>query len=406
MNIVIVSNVDFPWNRGIDRAVRAFLEGGHNVFVAAENRKNLPRFDQYLDSVKIYRLKGSKNRFLLRIINNHVPFNIFWLFFLFKLAFKTKPDLIVVREIHLIPLVSLIRFLWGIPIFLDMREAYPYAVEVWGKSSLLHYITRNIFLIKLFERISVRLSDHIFVVAQSQVERIIKSYSYKSNRISIVPNTVNKEYHHKASILYEKRIRRIQNNINKSPFVLRLVYIGEILPYRDIGTFIDGLTIAVERGAKVEFTIIGEGEDAYMKKLYQMIEKTSNVIMKKYLPADEVASALAEFDYGVISYELNNHTNNTIPGKLCEYLSLGLPVISTKIKDIVDFNDSFDFGFFVSDSKDSNEVAGIICKIYEGRWDALLRQAQEARRLYDEKMSYKTAISAYLDSLGKIKSSY
>ena len=47
---------------------------------------------------------------------------------------------------------------------------------------------------------------------------------------------------------------------------------------------------------------------------------------------------MRNFDVGIIPYIKNEYTNNISPAKLNEYLSLGLPCVSTDLNEIKNFN--------------------------------------------------------------------
>jgi glycosyltransferase involved in cell wall biosynthesis len=392
--VLIISICDFPWNRGVDRAVRAFLEKGHEVCIAAENRNGLPVKDKYLGRVDIYRLPGFKNRVISRIVNNNFPFNPFWGVFIIRLLRKLKPDVIIVREIHLVLAAAFSRLFYKAPIFLDMREAYPYVMEVRRKTNLLDILTRNIFLTKLLEYFSVSLSDFIYVVIESQVKRISENYGYPIERIGIVPNTISKEFHEKAQKYFKLRIENIRRKKDE-PFTPNFVYTGFISQHRNIEPFIDAVKSALQKGINMQLTIIGEGNKACIDNVKKQISGVDEIIFRGFVSPEDVVSELSQFDYGIITYKLTRHTNHTMPGKFCEYISIGLPFVSTAIDEIVKLNEGYDCGYFISDGEDKNDILNVLMQVHAKGWDGLEKQSKEARRLYLEKMSYLEAIKGY-----------
>jgi len=68
------------------------------------------------------------------------------------------------------------------------------------------------------------------------------------------------------------------------------------------------------------------------------IEKLKNVKFFGSISHDKIPNYVRNFDVGIIPYIKNEYTNNISPAKLNEYLSLGLPCVSTDLNEIKNFN--------------------------------------------------------------------
>ena len=388
MRILLVFHGEFPWNRGIGRAASAFSHHGHEVVILARNLSQSEQ-NEKKPEYTITRPSSSRLKWLNRLKFNNFPLNPLMVFYIWRAARAYDVGVIVVREIHLVLASFLVAKLRGIPLCLDMKEAYPYAVEVWGKQRLYHHLSRNRFLVALLERLSVALSDHVYVVCPSQVSRLVSRYQLEPSRITIVPNTVAVEYDERARELFEERVRAMSTESGS----ISLVYVGNVSRYRGVEAII--AAIRARGDSAMTFTIIGRGDPDYMNELQELAGDSAHILFEKFVAPEKVAETLSRFHYGVISYEMNNHVNHSMPGKFCEYLSLGLPVISTEITDIRDYWKDYDCGLLVKDANDEGAMLSVLSDIASTPWSRYRHRVREARRLYEEKLSYELAVDGY-----------
>ena len=60
---------------------------------------------------------------------------------------------------------------------------------------------------------------------------------------------------------------------------------------------------------------------------------------------------MLKFNVGIIPYIINEFTNNVYSSKLNEYLSLGIPVVSTNLNEVRYFNSEHDNIIDLADDK-------------------------------------------------------
>ncbi len=71
---------------------------------------------------------------------------------------------------------------------------------------------------------------------------------------------------------------------------------------------------------------------------FKLLKKQKNIKFFGQISHEKIPETLSNFDVGIIPYKVNLFTNSIYPLKLNEYLAAGLPVISTGIKTILEFN--------------------------------------------------------------------
>ena len=94
------------------------------------------------------------------------------------------------------------------------------------------------------------------------------------------------------------------------------------------------LTNLIQQLPDYLFVLVGDlkqGESRGLKEL-------PNVFLPGRQPFEKLGSFYATFDLGLIPYKRNQHTDGVFPTKYFEYLSAGVPVLSSQLPDLVALN--------------------------------------------------------------------
>ena len=109
-------------------------------------------------------------------------------------------------------------------------------------------------------------------------------------------------------------------------------YIGAITEVFDQ----DLVEFICEKNPNLNFVIIGR-KYVNVKKL----EKFKNVFFLNEIKHNKLPSYIKGFDLGIIPYKVNEFTHSVYSSKLNEYLAMGLPVVSTNLKESKIYNKNF-----------------------------------------------------------------
>ena len=71
---------------------------------------------------------------------------------------------------------------------------------------------------------------------------------------------------------------------------------------------------------------------------FKLLKRQKNIKFFGLINHEKIPETLSNFNVGIIPYKVNLFTNSIYPLKLNEYLAAGLPVISTGIKTISEFD--------------------------------------------------------------------
>ncbi len=127
---------------------------------------------------------------------------------------------------------------------------------------------------------------------------------------------------------------------------LRLGFFGLIRDWVDI----ELLAKVAEKRPKWNFVIIGDNDSSIDIKKYATL---SNIHFLGRKPYSELPSYCRYLDVGLIPFKINDLTYAVNPIKLREYLSAGLPVVSTPMPEVMLYKDLVE----IADSPESFEKA-------------------------------------------------
>jgi glycosyltransferase involved in cell wall biosynthesis len=83
-----------------------------------------------------------------------------------------------------------------------------------------------------------------------------------------------------------------------------------------------------------------------------ILPRAANIEYTGFTPYEQLPAVMAGFDVALMPFALNEATRSISPTKTLEYLAAGLPVVSTRVPDVV-----VDYGTVVHLADDANEFA-------------------------------------------------
>jgi len=259
-------------------------------------------------------------RFSLKTRN--FPKNIFWqaikfLEFSFRCLLessKLKPDVLSVHALALLPLGILSKVVNGHALVYDAHEL---ETERAGLSGFRKRIA------KWLERKTIPKCDLVIVVSESIADWYEREYSIA--RPCVVMNAPLRREKTSSDKLRERL------GVPHDQYIL--LYQGGLSKVRGIQVLLAAMTVRSDRSVAAVFMGYGELEQEIIKASKQ----SSNVFYLPAVPPGDVLEWTASADFGAafivptcLSYLY------CMPNKLFEYAMVGLPVLSTKTKDMAD----------------------------------------------------------------------
>lgn len=321
-SILYVWDADYPWDIRTEKTCAALTEAGYDVHIVARNRKRLPLLEIRAEGT-VHRMPvwGWAGRF-----DSALGFPAFFSPRWRRLISKTTRDvgakLIIVRDLPLCPTAVRAGRQLGVPVMLDMAEHYPAimrALRETGRQAVFDWIVRNPALVQLVERYSIRHVDHILTVANEMSDRLVVMGVDRA-RITRVGNT--------PLITADPQVGARPSRDAAVPVV---VYLGILEVVRGIGDLIDAAALLRQRGIRVKLLLIGSGRDEQLFRLRAASAglNSNEVEFAGFVPYARAMEFVAAADIGVLPLHRNEHMDTTEPNKLFDYMSVGIPVITS-----------------------------------------------------------------------------
>jgi glycosyltransferase involved in cell wall biosynthesis len=273
--------------------------GGYEIFIVGYPSKNPPR---ETGSLHFFPLKKfgrlSFGRFAASI-------NIF------KIVYKVKPKVLIVNTHELLIVAMLNRILFGTRIIYDIQENY------W----------RNILQTNAFPKL-VRP----FLAAWVRLKEKLASPYFHWNFLAEKGYEKELDFIGKKHTIIENKVKLPSGFQRKTdPTKTRLLFSGTLA--ESTGVF-EAIELAKRlRGleSSIELLIIGFcALPQTLKDIQQAIQSSPFITLiggDSLIPHTRIMEAIANSDFGLISYRMSPHIENSIPTKLYEYLGCQLPIL-------------------------------------------------------------------------------
>ncbi len=327
MKLLKIWDSEYPWDVRAEKVMRSLTAAGHDVHLVARNRSGAPIVEK-LDEATVHRLHswnllGKK----LDALSQFPAFmNPRWMSHIRSNARKSGSKAIIVRDLPLTPTAVWAGRSLGVPVILDMAENYPAMIrDIWmgGRQGPVDFLVRNPRFVSAVEKWSVKAVDHVIVVVEESGERLVEM-GVDPDRITVVCNTP-----------WPSRIPD-EEALNPPGQVelLRLVYLGLLEKPRGLEAVLKGLAVLREEDFQARLDIVGAGmdEELFQSEAARLGFSEKTIKFHGVLPYDEALAVVVESDVGLVPHLAVESWNTTIPNKLFDYMSHGLPVITSDAK--------------------------------------------------------------------------
>lgn len=313
-NIIILSSIDWDSHRQLHHELIDYLIKKKNKILFVENTgsrtvriADFPRIKKRLSNF-IKSTKGFKK------INKRVTsFSPLFFPYYFNFFFQWINSLMVLRPIS----KWLSRNKFSEPIIINfIPNPITYSIVNNLNSNLIVYymadnMTQNDKKFRLIEEKIIKKSQLVFFSSIN-----LKNKIKKISKRRFLPNGVNFEIFNKIELSrkYNKRES------------LKIVYLGAV---RDIIN--ENLILKISKKfPEDKIYFIGP-----ILKKFNKLQKRKNIIFLGEIKHKLVPRFLKNFHIGILPYKVNLFTKSINPLKVYEYVSSGLPVISTNLPNVV-----------------------------------------------------------------------
>jgi len=345
----------YPENRGITQLIGLLNRLGYEVDVLSKYSNENVSYSP-LNNPGQFCVFKTKSIVSEVISKSHLLLNYRALRHLKKVYPQREWDIVIVRETPLVKSCIAFGKEYGIPYFLDMRENRPDMISCNG--GLFHKIYS--WTTKRNEQKHIRKFQHITTVSDSLKKWTIANYQVPPHTIRVLGN-------YPSSLMLEEAEKFAISDYSSQDH-LKIVFAGYVGAARGLQHVLPAMKILKQNKQKVTLTIIGMG--SYITNIRRQSEElgiNDIVILKDLVDPNRLMETLSKYDVGLASYVVNNHTNVTIPGKLFEYMAVGLPVLSSSRKSVVKILSDYNCGL-VYKSQNPREISSKIMMLLDDEY--------------------------------------
>jgi glycosyltransferase involved in cell wall biosynthesis len=311
--VLYIYKSKYPWDVRVEKICKALSDSDFKVAILARYQDE-KLTEEIINGIRVIRFgKG-----LPRLFSAPFHFNYFWKKKIEKTIQIEKPDVIIVREMHIAELAGKAAKKNGIPVIMDMAENYPAAMcdfKQYNSNFVKRFVMHTLKIPALIEKRAVNYMDAIITVCSEQNERLIKMYAFSNDNLAIVHNTPPKSI-----------TAFLKNDYDKK--VLTLGHHGYLSADKSIINFVKAFAKYTENNDNLRLIIAGSGEclEDY-KEVFQQNDTLKYVNFTGQYQPDELKNILSAIDIGIIPYKITDFNNTTIHNKVFDFWMNGQPVV-------------------------------------------------------------------------------
>lgn len=152
----------------------------------------------------------------------------------------------------------------------------------------------------------------------------------REKKMNMRRDVYNKQYTVRGGVWFYKTKRLSFARINKE----KIVYRGVLLDFMGVELAIKAMPLVLKKIPKLIFEIIGTGEEkGKLKKIVRSLKISKNVIFHGFVKGrQQMEKVLSDSAIGIATFNTDLHNEkvmNSDPGKIKDYMLMGMPVITT-----------------------------------------------------------------------------
>lgn len=286
----------------------------------------------------------------------------------------------------------------GVPSLLDVKdqwpsiflEAMPVSLRKFGKLGFWPYF--------YYSKKALRQASGLSSMADSFLQWGLDFAGREKGPYDSVFPLTSPPWQSEDRNLEKARLWLDNQGINDGRQDFRLVFIGSHTAVFDFEPVREAALTLWQISDKIQFVICGDGE--LSAQLRSMMQNIPNVIFPGWIDSSQIKALAERSHVAVTPYKNNDSFTKSIPNKVIDALSLGLPIISPLHGEVADLISSYNVGIrYGTDSGKS--LVQCIQMLMDNA--ALRKQiSKNAQKLYQEKFSYEIVYGALVRHLEKL----
>ncbi len=368
VRVCVVRQHHVPQDTRVLRELTALSDAGYDVDLLCVRKPGEPPREQ-LGRVRVRRLAaipppGSGRaryvlRYLLFFVRAAVLVSVWHLRRRYRIVqVNSLPDALV--------FAAAVPWLTGAKVLLDLQECMPEFFATKFGTRMTHPAVR---LLVWLEQASIRFASAV-VTPTAQLRALFVSRGADLAKISVVMDGA------------DENVFRRQPGARPDPEHFTLISHGTIEERYGLDTAVEAVAQVRDDIPGLRLRIYGEGSDKpRLLRLAAELGVADRVWFSDgFVPFPELIDALSTADAGVVAMKRDAFRDVTLPGKLFDFVAMGLPSVVSRTRSVEETFDEECFEYF--ESGNAADLAKAVRRLYEDP-SRLARLAEHASRLFE-----------------------
>jgi glycosyltransferase involved in cell wall biosynthesis len=322
---------DGEWPKGATRVrkeTRVLAAAGHQVDLVARNAENAPP-SQTESWMTVWRLPRIPGRTLRYALNFPLFVNPVWLWTIWRVIRRTRPDLILVCDLPLAPCAVWFGWLCRLPVHYDMGEIYPEFLRSLRQLEKQGPLKRLIRTPKLAEWVELPVLKSVactYVVSEESRDRCIR-LGVSPERLVIVGNTPETLADPGEKLPVPPDIAELVRDGREV-----LLFVGILIADRGVLDVIRAFPSLLARRPKAALVVVGDGpERPVLEQEVRTLGLDASVRIVGWKLPEELGGYYQVAQIGLLPFRDSPHVRLTLANKLFDYMGAGLPVLASDL---------------------------------------------------------------------------
>ena len=387
MNVLMLLYLKYPDIR-VEKEVQTLTRHGFKVFVLASNDGTEKELETQGNLVIIRPKEWSQSQLwkIARYFWNGLDFLDSWLCaHAKKMIEQYDIDAVHVHDLRLTKTGLAAAAQRKLPVIVDLHENYPAAIKEYTKDNSLKSVLRRITVDAYhrwyaYEKEMLTRADRIITVTEEAKETIAERCSLPPTKVTVVSNT--EDIGSFTSIPIDADILRKYEGFKV------ISYIGNFGRHRGIDTAIKAMPLLKNSHPDLKLVIAG-GHDPCEPELHKLakdLNVNDRVEFCGWISRQAVPSYMKASKIGLIPHAMTEHTETTVPHKLFQYMTIGVPVAVSDCRPLARVVEDGRCGLVFKAGDEGSLAAGLDSVLADA--DSLKQWGDNATNIVHEKYNW------------------
>ena len=325
MKIGMILHKYFPPDIRVEKEARLLKRAGHEIFIFCK-KEGSSQVEEKTEDCTIVRFDPNEFKTLKNIAHDFKVISFsdpVWRRGIDRFVRSYGIEAIHVHDLPFVKTAYAVAKKYRIPIIADYHENFPACIQArldrklqWKERFYQSYRRWANYE----ENISHKV-DKIIVVAEEYKQHLISEHGIPEEKITIAQNTID------LSMIKENPTWNDKGDF-ADEFILS--YVGSYGVHRGLDVVIKGMPEVLSYNPNAKFVIVGQGSNQQeLERTAKELKVEESVKFIDWMKYDDLVKEFGKASIGLIPHHSSEHTDNTIPNKLFEYMYFKVPVLTS-----------------------------------------------------------------------------